>query len=226
MFKKEFYKFKNIYFIFLSLVSIFLLHFFYQILKATDEIGEVGLNLSFLLDKDFSFYYIQELNLFFCLSIGIASFLQERINGRLRLSLHFPNSNFINISYIIFGGLIMIFVTFLSEILALNLVLFNFYPGEILKVINFHLLLNMLFGVCIYLFCGAIIIENLKKIAIFNLAILLISVYFYFKINPDIYKFSSFYQNEDGFFYCLFCLIYAILAIFLAFKDYKMGYIR
>lgn len=226
MFKKEFYKFKNIYFIFVGLTILFLVYMLYQILSFKDEMGELGANLSFLLEKSFSFYHIEELNLAFIFSIGIASFLQERINGRLRVSLHFPNSDLVNISYIVFGGLIMVVLVYIAEILVINFMLFGLYPKEILEVINFHLLLNLFFGICVYLFCGAIIIESVKRVALLNLIALIICCYFYFEINPDIYRFDSFYQNEDGFFYCLFCLIYANTALFRAFKDYKIGYIK
>ena len=98
--------------------------------------GGVETNLIFLFQKGFSFYYITDLNLVFAVSIAVFVFLRERINARLRLSLHFPRSTWVNIFYIVFTGFCFVVALYIIEILIFNLIVSNVYTGEIIGVLN------------------------------------------------------------------------------------------
>ncbi|MSN95808.1 hypothetical protein F1B92_01120 [Campylobacter sp. FMV-PI01] len=224
MIKKEFYKFKEIYFVFIGIIACFLLYIAFGLDSFVKQNDAVMLNLSFLYEKGFSFNRLDDFNLIFALVIGILVFSKERINGRLRLSLHFPNSTFKNISYIVFIGLLFVCFAYFLEFVFLNLILSNFYHKEFISIINLSLLQNFYFGTILYILAGGIIINPIKKQVILNLVISLAFLYLYFEILPDIYK--SFYHNEFGFFYMSIALIYAICSLVEAFYNYKKGYIK
>lgn len=226
MIKKEFYKFKEAYIVFLFLMVGFLLYLGFSLKSVVQSQGNVGVNLSFVLQKQFLFYHLSELNLVFAFCIGIFVFIRERIYARLRLTLHFPNSILCNISYIILVGLVFVIAAYAVQIAIFNVIFGEIYETEIMKVLNFKLTLNFAFGCVVYLFCAGFIIEPIKRRATLNFAMLLGFVYLYYEINPEIYALDSFYYNEFGFFYLSVAAIYAVLTLVTAFDDYKKGYIK
>lgn len=223
MIRKEWYKFREIFIVFTVLVLCFTI---YIAFKSYSSGHEAYLeNLIFIYEKGFTFFHITDLNLVFAFFMGVSVFLRERIFGRLRISLHFPNHIFVNISYIVGVGLIFLVLVYIIEFVAINNI-YSYYTDEIMSVINFTLMLNFAFGMVCYLMCGCVIIEPLKINAGVNFAMFLAFLLIYYELNPDIYEINSFYYNELGFYYFLCALIYAISAIFVAFRNYKIGYIR
>lgn len=226
MIRKEFYKFKEIYFLFVVLILSFLIYFAFKLKANLSELSGLGLNLTFLLQKGFSFYSLMELNLVFAVSIAAFVFLRERINARLRLSLHFPRSYYVNVSYILFSGFCFVAILYLVEFVAFNLIILSVYSKEFVSILNISLLQNFAFALVLYMFCGGLIIEPVKKRVALNFIVMLLCSYLYYKINPDIYALSSFYANDFGFFYILIAFVYALNSTLIAFDNYKKGYIR
>lgn len=223
MIKKEFYKFKEAFFVFVVLIAAFLGYIFFELRSAVLDEGNLKVNLIFLLQKGFSFYHLGDINLLFSVVISCFVFGRERQNERLRLSLFFPNKIFKNIAYIVLYPLIFIFGVYASEILILNVFLSHIYVSEILSVINFWLILNFLFGLIFYLLTGAIIITPLKKNATLNLGVFFGILYLYFELNPDIYELQSFHSNDLGMVYFLIFFMYALSALVLSFDAYRKG---
>lgn len=226
MIKKEFYKFKEIYFVFIFLMGCFILYNLFVIKNFISNDGGVSLNLSFLYTKSFSFFHIDTLNIVFALIIGILVFIKERINARLRLSLNFPNSTIKNVSYIVFVGLICVCVLYLLEFILLNMIYSFYFHKEFLKIINLSLLINYFFGISLYLLSAGIIIEPVKRRVISNLIMSCGISLLYFEINLNINQMPSFYYNKNGFYYIFIAFIYAICSLITAFDNYKKGYIK
>lgn len=226
MIRKEFYKFKEIYLLFALLICAFLIYFGVKLRANLSQMGGVETNLIFLFQKGFSFYHITDLNLVFAASIAVFVFLRERINARLRLSLHFPRNTWVNIFYIVFTGFCFVVALYIVEILIFNLIVSNVYAGEIIGVLNCSLLQNFAFGLVLYLFCAGLIIEPVKKRVAVNFIVMAACIYLYYEINPDIYALLSFYANDFGLFYIILAGIYAANSTAIAFDNYKKGYIR
>ncbi|MEJ2527850.1 MAG: hypothetical protein P8Y49_07190 [Sulfurovaceae bacterium] len=110
--------------------------------------------------------------------------------------------------------------------MILNIILGSVYAKEIMYVLNYSLSLNYIFGFLLYIFCCGFIIEPVKKRAIVNFIVMLGSIYLYYEINPDIYVLDSFYANDLGFYYMGIVALYALSAAFIAFDNYKRGYIK
>lgn len=226
MIKKEFYKFKEVYFLFALLACCFLIYLAFKLKNGINEFGAMGLNLTFFFQKGFSFYHITDLNLTIGLGVAIFVFLRERINARLRLSLHFPRSTWMNISYIIFTGLLFVVVLYMIEFLIFNLTFSKVYIDEILSVLNSSLIQSFTFGLVLYLFCAGLIIEPSKKRVVVNFIVMCACTYLYYDINPDIYALKSFYENELGLLYIAIFAVYATNSTVIAFDNYKQGYIK
>lgn len=226
MIKKEFYKFKEVYFLFALLACCFLIYLAFKLKNGINEFGAMGLNLTFFFQKGFSFYHITDLNLTIGLGVAIFVFLRERINARLRLSLHFPRSTWMNISYIIFTGFVFVVVLYMIEFLIFNLTFGRVYIDEILSVLNSSLIQSFTFGLVLYLFCAGLIIEPSKKRVVVNFIVMCACTYLYYDVNPDIYALKSFYENELGLLYIAISAVYATNSTVIAFDNYKQGYIK
>lgn len=226
MIKKEFYKFKEIYLLFAVLSCAFLIYLGFKLKTNFTDLGGLGLNLTFLFKKGFSFYHLNDLNLAFSVAVAAFVFLRERINGRLRLSLHFPRSTFLNICYIVFTGFFFVAAFYAVEFLVFNVIATRLFPSEIMEILNISLLQNFVFGLILYLFCAGLVIEPARKRVILNFIVMIACVYLYYEINPDIYALFSFYANEFGWLYLGICGIYAANSTAIAFDDYKKGYIK
>ncbi len=226
MFKKEFYKFKDVYLLLVVLITSFLAYLAFSLKDMVQNFGALSVNLSFLFKKKFTFFHLDDMNLIFAFVIAVFVFFHERINGRLRLSLHFPHSSVRNIGFIIMCGLLFVFFVYFVEIMILNIILGTVYAEEIMHVLNYSLSLNYIFGFLLYIFCCGFIIEPVKKRAIVNFIVMLGSIYLYYEINPDIYVLDSFYANDLGFYYMGIVALYALSAAFIAFDNYKRGYIK
>lgn len=226
MFKKEFYKFKEVYFVFLAIIACFLIYSAFSFKNFVNQNDGVMLNLSFLYEKGFTLSRLDDLNIIFALIIGVLVFLKERVNARLRLSLHFPNSTFKNISYIVFIGLGCVCFAYFLEYIFLNKILLSFYHEEFVNVVKFTIAQSFFFGITLYLLCAGIIIEPVKKRVVINLILGLAFLFLYSEIALDIYQMPSFYHNKFGFCYIAVAFIYAICALIIAFYNYKKGYIK
>ncbi|NLK67112.1 MAG: hypothetical protein GX282_06525 [Campylobacteraceae bacterium] len=226
MFKKEFYKFREFLYLFLVLIGGFLIYITFWLKNFIIENGAISLNLGLLYTKSFSLFGLDILNIIFAFIIGVLVFLKERINARLRLSLHFPNSNLKNISYIVFVGLSFVAVTYLVEFMLFNLVCKSFFHPELMKLINSHLIYSFVFGLNLYLLVGSIIIEPVKKRALTNSLFGFAMFFLYSEFNPSISEIPSFYYNQNGWLYLLVSFVYTFCAISLAFENYKKGYIK
>ncbi|ASM35916.1 Uncharacterised protein [Campylobacter sputorum subsp. bubulus] len=226
MFKKEFYKFREFLYVFIALIISFLIYIAFILRNFVISNDAVVLNLGVLYTKNFSFFGLDVLNIIFAFVIGVLVFSKERISARLRISLHFPNSILKNISHIVLVGFFCIILVYLLEFIVFNLICKIYFHNELIKLINSHLIFSCLFGLNLYLMCGSVIIEPIKKRAIVNALFTLAVFFLYSEFNPNISEIPSFYYNQNSGFYLLLSFIYAICTLSIAFENYKKGYIK
>lgn len=223
---KEFLKFKFAYLFFVFLIFAFIIWFFVdlRVMQATNLKKDIVLQVLYM--RNISFLNIDTLNLLLSFSVAAVSFLKERAQARLRISLHLPCNRAALLAILTLTPILFISFIFVVEISLFFLFFKSFFPTEMTALLLNFLFYNACFCLAIFPSICAIFIDvNLKR-AIFNIAVLLIFLYVYFIINPDIRFAKAYYLNENLGVYIFFVSIYSILTLIFAFAGYKKGYIK
>lgn len=223
---KEFLKIKFAFFAFLGFVLFGVIAIIANTLHQFNISGKSEVIFMINYNFEFSFLWLDVLNIFFAVILGFFCYYREKIGGRLRLHFHFPLSNLKQILIITALPLCFLIFVFLIEFIVLFGFFFVVFPLNLsLNLIN--LLINN-FAFCVVLFFapfGIVFSSKFSEIAL-NIVSWSVLVFLYFKINPDLVNFTSYSQNDKFYVFFAFCLVFAYTNLQVFIKKYKQGYLK
>ena len=102
------------------------------------------------------------LTLFIALSVALFEYIPERVNGRVKISLHLPVSHLKMLSYHLISGIVILSIIYFLFFLTLILFL-DYFPSFIVLDMGISYLYYALFSFVVYLGVSAIILEKRRE---------------------------------------------------------------
>ncbi len=137
---------------------------------------------NYIIFKNYLFYsQFRFIPLLIGLILGIAQFVPEIQNLRLKLALHLPIEETKTLFFMVFYGFALLTAIFLFFYLILVSISSSYFPPDITNTIFITLLPWYTAGYAVYFFASVIIIEQIwvRRISISLFAVLLISQFFH-----------------------------------------------
>lgn len=166
----------------------------------------------------FSFYDVLKFTpLLFGLITGFAQFIPEKINNRIKLTLHVPLSSRRIITHLLTGGLVQLSIIYILMIILFHIICLNVFDPLATNIFFTHTISWFLAGYSIYFCIAGIIIEPnwIKKIPM-----LLIAFIFTLILIPDHYVGA---KSEFTWFYLILTATTAVLPYHSIYR-YKGGH--
>ncbi|MCR4942476.1 MAG: hypothetical protein K5978_06785 [Campylobacter sp.] len=223
---KEFLKFKFVFLFFALGLSFCVLWCYFEISGGMKRFGVGFYTLEVIYNKNFTYNFLDILNIALAFAIGFCSMFAERLMGRIRVQFHFPHSYLKNALYITLIPLLFLLLLYVLEIFAMVFMLYQFFQPELVNALISTLVYSCIFGVGVFYLSQAMLIEpDIKKVFAYVL-VLLMSGFLYFKINPDVDESGLYYLNDNFCLYLGVFLFFAIASVMLSLQNYKKGYIK
>ncbi|MCT4616166.1 MAG: hypothetical protein N4A49_15010 [Marinifilaceae bacterium] len=216
LYYKEFIKSKKLIFV-INILSVILLCYVFLKLNRAFRVAGADHVWGVIISKNqFVFRDLLYFPLLSGIALGISQFVPELINKKLKLSLHLPVNEHKTIFYILSFGQLVLFISFLIQILCVICFSYFMFPKEIVISTLITLIPVYISGLLVHSFIGWICVEPSWRNRLINLIISIFLINVYYQTNLP----SAYVYRLD-----LLLIIYMIglTYIFISAKRFKIG---
>lgn len=218
---KEFIKTHKVMYIGLALLAYCFLKTYLDAKNALEFYNATSTILGISQMGKFDFNYLKYICFIFAIALGVAQYLPEVFQARIRLYFHLPMTSFKLISIMILSGVLVLFVFFTLISLFYYWILTAYYPIEVFTAIYSKLIPLFLSSILCYLAVLLAFIEPLIKKKLLYLSIAIVWINVLFLSSQSSYYTAYLINIVLG----IFIFAYLITA-YEVFNSYKKGYIK
>ncbi len=223
---KEFAKFRLAFFAFLIAICFCTAWIFFEIKGGLNKFGNAGYAIQILFNKNFTYNFLDILNILFAAVLGVSSMFFERTGARIRVQFHFPHSYLKNALTITVIPLCFLLVVFAAQIGALFSIFLSFFQPEVACALISTIIYSCSFSVGVFWLAQSATVEPSVRRVWASVVAGLASGYIYFKFNSDVDKSAQYYLNENLWIYTSVFWIFCAFCLVLSLNNYKKGYIK